>query len=80
MKGFIALKNYEGQIIIHLTASTVTGKIVECRKKLDAWMATFGPPPKGREVCQVLRMVSFQPLKYELYLRTRVNDEPRTIL
>ena len=80
MNAWDNVKIYEGVTTIRLNAPTVTGMIAECREQLDAWIATFDRPPQKQDVCQTLRMVSFQPLKYELYLRPRVGIEARTIL
>ena len=80
MNGFDALKIYEGETIIKLSAPTLTGMIAECREKLDSWLATFDRPSKAGGKRQMLRMVSFRPLKYELYLVPRDTGEAWTIL
>jgi hypothetical protein len=70
----------EGIIEIRLTTATLPDQLAEVRHKLDRALANFSPPPSGRELVQNLRMISFYPLRYELYLVARTSQEPRTIL
>lgn len=72
------MKKYEGRVAISLTTSGLANQIKEARDKLDKWLKTLRPP--GKNKVQSIRLVSSNPLVYEVTIRERVENEYKTIL